>query len=57
MVLTLLGRDLEVAGIPGRILHNHPVNRDPAEFGGRVTLLIGGARESYFLLPVIPQQA
>ena len=54
MVLTIGGRDLEVEGVPGRILHNHAANTGAAEFGGSTRLYTGGARESYILLPVIP---
>jgi uncharacterized protein len=54
LVLTLQGHDFEFPGIPGRILHNHPRDRDPAEFAGRNTITTGAQRESYLLMPVIP---
>jgi predicted acyl esterase len=54
LVLTIQGRDFEYA-TPGRILHNHPQDRDPAEFGGTSTIATGGAHDSYLLLPIIPQ--
>jgi hypothetical protein len=54
LVLTLQGHDFEFPGIPGRILHNHPRDRDPAEFAGRHTIATGGQRECYLLMPVIP---
>jgi uncharacterized protein len=53
LVLTLMGRDFEFPGVPGRILHNHPVDRDSKEFGGANTIMSGNDRESYLLLPVI----
>ena len=54
LVLTVMGRDFEFDGVPGRMLHNHPVDRDPNEFGGANTLLTGGEHASYLLLPVVP---
>lgn len=54
LVLTLLGRDFEFAGKSGRMLHNHPEDRDPREFGGTNTIFTGGATESYLILPVVP---
>jgi predicted acyl esterase len=57
MVLTLSGRDLELGGVPGRILHNHPVDRPHQEFSGTVTIVSGPGRESYLLLPQIPADA
>ncbi len=55
LVLTLMGKDFEYEGIPGRLLHNHPEDRPAAEFGGTNTIITGGAHESYLLLPVIPR--
>jgi uncharacterized protein len=54
LVLTLQGRDFEFPGVPGRMLHNHPIDRDPAEFGGTNTIATGGVHASYLLMPVIP---
>jgi predicted acyl esterase len=54
LVLTIGGRDIDIPGYTRRILHDHPQDRDPAEFGGRNTLFTGGERASYLLLPVIP---
>ena len=54
MVLTLRGRDLELGGTSGRILHNHPSDRPSEEFAGTVTVVSGPDRESYLLLPLIP---
>lgn len=54
LALTLMGKDFEIEGIPGRILHNHPEDRPATEFGGRNTVFTGGSHESYLLLPVIP---
>ena len=53
LVLTLQGRDFEIPGVPGRMLHNHPEDRNPVEFGGVNTLSTGGIHESYLLMPVI----
>jgi predicted acyl esterase len=54
MVLTLQGRDFEIPGVPGRMLHNHPEDRNPVEFGGVNTIATGASHESYLLMPVIP---
>jgi uncharacterized protein len=54
LVLTVQGRDFELPGTPGRMLHNHPQDRDPREFGGTNAIVTGGDRESYLLMPVIP---
>jgi hypothetical protein len=54
LVLTLMGKDFEYEGVPGRLLHNHPEDRPPAEFGGTNTIVTGGKNESYLLLPIIP---
>ena len=54
LVLTLQGRDFEFPGTPGRMLHNHPQDRDAVELGGTNTIVTGGARESYLMLPIIP---
>ena len=54
LALNVAGRDFEIEGIPGRILHQYPASRDPAEFGGTNTIVTGAAYESYVLLPVIP---
>jgi predicted acyl esterase len=54
LVLTLQGRDFEFPGTPGRMLHNHPQDRDPVEFGGMHSITTGGRHQSYLVLPVIP---
>jgi hypothetical protein len=56
MALTVAGQDFEFPGKPGRILHNHPADRDPAEFGGRNRLATGGERQSWLLMPLIPKE-
>lgn len=53
LVLTVAGRDYEIPGTPGRILHNHPADRDPATYGGTTTILTGPGRENWLLLPRI----
>jgi uncharacterized protein len=40
----------------GPFLHDDPRDRPAAVFGGRVTLHAGPGRESYILVPVIPQK-
>jgi len=57
LVLTLQGKDFEYAGTPGRILHNHAANREPAEFHGINSVTTGGNYESFLLLPVIPSSS
>ncbi|HEX2826989.1 MAG TPA: hypothetical protein VHP37_11630 [Burkholderiales bacterium] len=39
----------------GGMTHDDPDDRPKDRFGGRVTLHAGGARVSYLLLPVIPE--
>jgi uncharacterized protein len=56
MVLTLMGKDFEFEGTPGRLLHNHPGDRTGAEFGGSNSVFTGGERASYLLMPVIPKK-
>jgi hypothetical protein len=54
LALTLMGKDFEFEGVPGRILHDDPVDRPAAEFGGTHTIITGGDNETFLLLPVIP---
>jgi len=54
LALTITGCDLEVPGIPGRLLHDDPIDRDPDRFGGTTTLHTGAGRESYLVMPEIP---
>lgn len=54
LVLTLQGRDFEIPGVSGRMLHNHPQDRDPVEFAGVNTITTGGRHKSYLLVPIIP---
>jgi predicted acyl esterase len=54
LVLTVSGKDCEVPGIPDRILHNDPQDRDPTVFGGRNTIATGHKHDSHLVLPVIP---
>lgn len=51
--LTVMGKDYEFPGIPGRLLHNDPDDRPASEFGGVNTIHTGANAESYLLLPVI----
>lgn len=55
LALTIMGKDFEIEGVPGRILHNDPIDRPAAEFGGTCSIFTGGDSESYLLLPVIPR--
>jgi predicted acyl esterase len=57
LVLTLMGKDFEVAGAPGRLLHTDPQDRDPAIFGGRNTVRTGGVCKSSLTVPVIPRRS
>jgi predicted acyl esterase len=57
LVLTLAGRDFEYSGKPGRLLHNHPQDRDATEFGGHNSIATGGADGSWLLMPLIPAVA
>ena len=54
MVLTLQGRDFIVTP-PGRLLHNHPQDRDAAQFGGTCTIHTGAAHPAFLLMPLIPR--
>ncbi len=54
MVLSIMGKDFEFDGIPGRILHNHPKDRASAEFSGTNRVLTGGDTASYVVMPLIP---
>ncbi|MGZ8197429.1 MAG: CocE/NonD family hydrolase [Burkholderiales bacterium] len=70
IALTIRGKDYEYDGElsefgkqfhygtrgTGGMTHNDPDDRPPAVFGGRVTVHAGGARDSYLLLPIIPQK-
>jgi predicted acyl esterase len=62
------GRDFELAGDGpwpsafgvtmrgnGIFVHDEPADRPADVFGGQTTLLSGGPRPSYLLLPVIPR--
>lgn len=67
LALTVQGRDFErdVAGQrlgpwqtmrgSGPFVHNHPWDRRPEIYGGRVTVYGGGVTPSYLLLPVLPK--
>jgi predicted acyl esterase len=54
LVLTLMGKDFEYPDVAGRMRHDHPQDRGGSEFAGTCTILSGGERESFLLLPVIP---
>ena len=57
LALTLQGRDFEFPETPGRLLHNHPLDRPAGEFSGRNTIHTGGAQASYLLMPLIPPKS
>ena len=40
----------------GGMTHNDRDSRPADVFGGRVTLHVGGDRQAYLLLPIIPSQ-
>jgi predicted acyl esterase len=56
MAITLMGKDFEIPGTPGRLLHNHPLDRPEAEFGGTNSIFTGGDHASYLLMPLIPNK-
>jgi predicted acyl esterase len=56
MAITLMGKDFEIPGTPGRLLHNHPLDRTREEFGGTNSILTGGEHASYLLMPLIPNK-
>jgi uncharacterized protein len=53
LVLTLMGKDFEFPSIPGRILHNHPYDRDRPEFRATNTIMSGGKYESWLQMPLV----
>lgn len=53
LVLTVQGHDFIVAP-PGRMRHDHPVDRPASEFAGTNTLHTGGPTDSFLLLPLVP---
>jgi predicted acyl esterase len=54
LVVTLQGRDFELPGTSGRMLHDDPQDRRPDVYGGRCSILTGGDTPSYLLMPWIP---
>lgn len=54
LALTLMGKDFEFEGTPGRILHNAAQDRDPEVFAYHTTIICGPEQSSYLLLPVLP---
>jgi len=54
VALTIMGKDFQFPGVPGRILHNHPQDRHCADFKGINSVLTGGLHGSYLVLPEIP---
>jgi hypothetical protein len=71
VALTVRGKDYEYEGElaefarrfhygtrgTGGMTHDDPDSRPSDVFGGRVSLHAGGARESYLVLPIIPDQS
>jgi hypothetical protein len=69
VALTVRGKDYEYEGElsefgkkfhyatrgTGGMTHDDPDNRPKDVFGGKVTLYAGGGRESYLLVPIIPE--
>jgi hypothetical protein len=41
----------------GPFLHDDPRDRPVAIYGGKTTIHIGGGRENFLLLPIIPDKA
>lgn len=54
MALTLMGKDFEFPDTPGRLLHNHSMDRTKEELGGANSILTGGEHASFLLMPLIP---
>jgi uncharacterized protein len=54
LVLTLMGKDFEFSSVPGRILHNHPCDRDRPAFKGTNAIISGGKYESWLQMPFVP---
>ncbi len=54
LALTLMGKDFEWETVPGRILHQATLDRDPARMGRTITLCVGGEWPAWLNLPVIP---
>jgi hypothetical protein len=54
LVLTLAGSDFEFPDVPGRMLHNNPVDRPTAVFGQMNVISTAPEDPSYLLLPLIP---
>lgn len=53
LVLSLMGKDFQFPNIPGRILHNHPHDRDKDEFKGSHCILSGSDHPSWLQLQTI----
>jgi predicted acyl esterase len=56
LALSLMGKDFELPGIPGRILHNDPQDRPMPEFSGDNTIVTGGDHEAWLMVPVVPSR-
>jgi predicted acyl esterase len=52
--LTVQGHDYIVTA-PGRMRHDHPMDRPAEEFGGMTTIHTGGDHASHLVMPVIPR--
>ncbi len=52
--LSIRGKDFEFKGMPGRMLHNDPVDRPVETFDAMNKILSGPDSSSYILLPMIP---
>jgi predicted acyl esterase len=53
MKLTIGGTDLELGGVPGRILHNDPQDRPDSIYGGDNKIVTGPRQDSYIIMPRI----
>jgi predicted acyl esterase len=53
LALTVQGHDFIVTA-PGRMRHDHPVDRPPEVFGGTTTIFTGGKYASHLVMPLIP---
>lgn len=52
--LTVQGHDFIVTP-PGRMRHDHPIDRPKDEFGGVTTIHTGGTHASHLIMPLIPR--
>ena len=52
LVLSIMGRDLQIEGVPGRILHTKSTGLE--EYSGRTSVHTGGKFDSRLVMPLVP---